>query len=77
MQIIFRFDNNYGISVVCHSFSYGRENGLFELAIIRFNSEDNKDWDIDYSTPITKDVLGDQSKEDVFSVIEQVISINK
>ncbi len=77
MQITFRFDNNYGLSVVCHSFSYGNSNGEFEIAIIIFNSEDNKDWDICYYTNITDDVLGYQTKDDVISIIERVILIKK
>lgn len=75
MQLVFRFDNNYGLSIVCHSFSYGRENNSFEIAVIKFNSEDNKNWDIDYSTSITNDVLGYQSKEDVINIIEQTIKL--
>ena len=74
MQVMFRFPNNYGLSIVCHSFSYGRDDNKFEVAIIRFNSEDDKDWDITYSTSITNNVLAYQSKDDVLNVIEQTIS---
>jgi hypothetical protein len=58
MQIVFRFDNNYGLSIACHSFSYGRDDNKFEVAVIKFNSDDDKDWDINYSTSITQDVYG-------------------
>jgi hypothetical protein len=73
MQLLFRFDNNYGVSVVSHSFSYGNNQEKFEIAIIKFNSEDDDNFELTYDTHITNDVLGYQSKEDVISVIEKVI----
>ena len=71
MQLLFRFDNNFGLSVVCHSFSYGRHDDKFEIAVIKFDSDDI--WDITYNTPITNDLLGCQSKEDVFDIIEKTM----
>lgn len=52
-QIVYRFPNGYGASVVNHSFSYGTE-----LAVIKFKSADNDNFDLVYDTPITSDVLG-------------------
>jgi hypothetical protein len=75
MQIVFRFDNNYGLSVVSHSFSYGNKQEKFEIAIIKFNSEDDDDWNITYDTPITDDVLGYQSKGDTLDVIRKTIEL--
>ena len=71
MQLLFRFDNNFGLSVICHSFSYGNKEETFEVAVIKFSS--NGTWNLTYDTPITDDVLGYQSKEDVISLIEKVI----
>jgi hypothetical protein len=73
MQLMFRFPNNYGLSIVCHSFSYGNDDAKFEIAVLKFNSDNNKDWNLTYTTDITNDVLGYQSKEDVFSIIDRVI----
>jgi hypothetical protein len=73
MQLLFRFDNNYGVSLVSNSFSYGNKQEKFEIAIIKFNSEDGDNFELTYDTHITNDVLGYQSKEDVISVIEKVI----
>lgn len=75
MQVLFRFPNNFGISLVCHSFSYGNSNDEFEIAIINYNSEENDDWDICYTTELTQDVLGYQSKEDVIDVIQETIAL--
>lgn len=71
MQLVFKFDNYYGLSIVSHSFSYGNDDKLFEVAVIKFKSDDT--WNITYDTDITNDVLGYQSKEDVLSLIERVI----
>ena len=73
MQLMFRFPNNYGLSIVSHSFSYGNDNDEFEIAVLKFHSDDNKHWNLVYDTDITDDVLGYQSKEDVFSIIDRVI----
>ncbi|MFY8248270.1 MAG: hypothetical protein ACOVJ5_01055 [Gloeomargaritales cyanobacterium] len=75
MQIVFRFDNNYGLSVVSHSFSYGNKQEKFEIAIIKFNSEDDDDWNITYDTLITDDVLGYQSKGDTLDVIRKTMEL--
>jgi hypothetical protein len=56
IQKIYKFDNNYGASVVNHSGSYGSDRGLWELAVLFFESDD--DWDLCYTTPITNDVMG-------------------
>ena len=62
------FPNGYGCSIVKHDFSYGHENDLWELAV---TTEDG----LCYDTPITDDVLGylsDQEVEDIVDKIEQL-----
>ena len=51
-QTFYRFPNGYGASVVHGEFTYG-----LEVAVIKW-SEDDDTWDIDYSTPVTSDVVG-------------------
>lgn len=55
-QIIYKFDNGYGASVVRHRYSYGGDNGLWELAVIKFIDDTN--WNLTYDTPVTGDVIG-------------------
>lgn len=64
-QVVHRFDNNYGASVINHSFSYGHERGLFELAVLKFDGDGVGDYHLDYDTPITDDVIGHLTEEDV------------
>ena len=73
MQVVFQFDNGYGLSVVSHSFSYGHEDELFEIGILKFHPDGT--YELTYETPITGDILGHQSKEDLINVIEQAINL--
>jgi hypothetical protein len=59
------FDNGYGASVVSHSFSYGGALGLYEIAVLRGD-------DLVYDTPITSDVVGFLSEDDVTEVLKQI-----
>lgn len=73
IQKLYRFPNNRGASVVQHSFSYGnREENQWELAVIKFGSKSNSDWDLDYDTEITSNVLGHLSDDDVDHYLRQI-----
>jgi hypothetical protein len=69
-QYLHKFDNNYGASVVRHDFSYGGNDGLWELAVIKY--EDNGSWNLTYDTPITDDVLGYLTEEEIDEILEQI-----
>jgi hypothetical protein len=58
-QCIVQFPNGYGASVVQGEHTYGGKDGLYEIAVF------GKDGHISYSTPITDDVLGYLSEEEV------------
>jgi len=60
------FDNGFGVSVVSHSYSYGGRDGLYEIAVL--DSDDN----LTYDTPVTNDVIGYLTEEDVTDVMKQV-----
>jgi len=75
IQKVYRFPNGYGASVVRHSFSYGGEDGFWELAVVQFTSEDILDFQLTYATPITNDVLGWLDEDEVderLTAIEQL-----
>lgn len=71
-QRVFRFENGYGASVVCHSFSYGGPQGLYELGVIKWDGED---WHLTYETPITDDVIGYLSTIDVDNLLSQIAAL--
>ena len=50
-QRVLRFDNGFGLSIVCNQMSYGHENGLFEVALIKGN-------DLVYNDTHFQDVVG-------------------
>lgn len=63
-QWLFAFPNGYGASVI--NDGYGRREGLLELAVL------NADGHIAYCTPITNDVLGWLTPDDVARVLDQI-----
>ena len=71
VQYLFRFENNYGASVVKHSYSYGNEEDLWELAVIIFDPE-NDSWYLTYTTDITEDVEGCLTDEDVRNLLQRI-----
>jgi hypothetical protein len=70
IQAIVKFENNYGASVIKHEYSYGGKQGLYELAVIKYDESDN--WDICYDTPITDDVLGYLTEDNVTDYLTQI-----
>jgi hypothetical protein len=60
------FDNGYNASVIRTKGSYGGEAGLYELAIL------DSTGDMVYDTPITDDVLGHLTEDDVTKALKQI-----
>jgi hypothetical protein len=67
----FYFPNKYGASVVRHAGSYGASAGLFELAVMQYDSVESK-WKLTYDTPITNDVIGWLTIEEVNGLLDQI-----
>lgn len=74
IQYVAKFDNNRGASIVQHDFSYGNRQGLWELAVTKYKSE--TEWSIDYSTPITDDVMGFLSEDEVNNVLLKISQLD-
>lgn len=70
IQKIYRFENNYGASVVQHDFSYGNELDLWELGVLEFNN--NETYNLNYNTEITDDVLGQLSWDQVEELLKKI-----
>lgn len=75
-QYIVRFTNGYGASVVrALGVTYGAEEGLWELAVVTFTGNDLWQFSLTYETPITNDVLGYLTPEEVKGYLRQVAAL--
>ena len=63
------FPNGRGVSIIRNRGSYGNVQGLFEVAVLDASGE------LDYSTPVTGDVLGWQTVAEVLDVMKQVADL--
>lgn len=70
VQKLYRFANNYGASVVKGEHTYGGDEGLWELAVIKFKTDG--DFVLDYSTPITEDVEGHLTDDAVEKLLDKI-----
>lgn len=96
VQMIHRFDNGYGASVVRFKVpsydyspesmivnmvspggSYGADEGLWELGVVKFTGPEVDDFELDYTTHITDDVLGYLTDEDVENTLAQIAALPK
>ena len=74
----FYFENGYGASVIKRYGSYGYGKDLFELAVLKYHSEDEEgygiggDWSLCYDTPITNDVVGYLTNDEVLELLERI-----
>jgi hypothetical protein len=66
------FDNGYGVSVVCGTGTYGGGEGLYELGVIIGNP---KSYTLTYATPVTDDVLGYLTEQDVTDTMAKVAAL--
>ena len=69
-QCIVQYPNGYGASIVQGPHTYGGPNGLYELAVFGKNGE------ITYDTPITNDVLGHLSEEEVEKILTNIKNLD-
>jgi hypothetical protein len=72
VQKVYRFENGYGASVVQSPHSYGGDEGLWELGVVRFTGERFK---LTYDTPITSDVLGHLHESDVEEYLDAIAAL--
>lgn len=63
------FPNGRGVSIIRNQWSHGGKMGLFEVAVIDHNG------DLDFSTPVTDDVVGWQTVTDVVLIMKAVAEL--
>lgn len=65
----FTFDNGRGASVIRFHGSHGGDAGLYELAVL------DSAGSLDYTTPITSDVIGWLTEGEVTSLLRQIADL--
>lgn len=73
-QKVFRFENNYGASVLHGGTSYSSEK-TFELAVIRFDGEGDNEFELVCNTPITSDVIAYAPEEEIQEILNKISSL--
>lgn len=68
-QTLYKFENDWGASIIYHKGSYGYEQGLVELGVVRWFG--NKHM-LAYDTYPTNDVLGDLTQEQAKLILEKI-----
>jgi len=71
-QKLYKFPNGYGASVVQFMGSYGYDEGKWELGVVKWNDDNFK---LTYDTPITDDVLGFLTWQDVEKHLAEIKSL--
>lgn len=65
------FPNHHGISVIRGPYSYGGKEGLYEIAVLIMTPEMEYS-EICYDTPVTNDVEGNLTPEEVTNYMKQI-----
>jgi hypothetical protein len=65
VQVLVKFPNGYGASIINHQFSYG-----VELAVLHENNDK-----LCYATPVTDDVIGHLDEERLLTVLRQIAAL--
>jgi hypothetical protein len=68
------FSNGYGVSVLIGGHGYDEGSTPYELAVLEGNVDN---WDLCYSTPITDDVLGYLTPEEVTDYMIEVQKLER
>lgn len=61
------FDNGYGVSIIRGPHSYGYDEGLFELAVLK-KANGEKVHKLCYDTVITPDVIGSLTEDEACDI---------
>jgi hypothetical protein len=73
-QALIFFANGYGVSVLIGGHCYGDGSTPYELAVLKGNAEK---FDLCYDTPITNDVLGYLTPEEVTDYMIEVQKLER
>ena len=56
-HMVYRFDNNYGVSIAHTGYDEAIDSYLYEVALVRFENEANDSWELHYGTNLAPDCV--------------------
>ena len=71
-QMIVKFDNGFGASIINNIYSHTRNENEFELAVIEKTGPERNDWQLCYTTYITDDVIGYLPEKEVIEILYKI-----
>lgn len=74
-QEVYKYENGFGASVIRGPYTYGGEEGLWEVAVL--NNFQGQKYHLCFSTKITDDVLGYLTREQVEEVLKRIEMLPK
>jgi hypothetical protein len=69
-----RFKNGYGASIISGGMAYGSNEGLLEIAVIRYLG-DGDEFELCYDTEVTSDVIGHLTRDDARRILDQIAAL--
>ena len=75
-QVVVKFPNNFGASIIRGDYTYGGSKGLYEIGVIIFDKS-GEDFSLTYTTSITDDVLGYLTEEEVLNTLEKIFALKE
>ena len=76
VQCLFRYANGFGASVIRSPYSYGGEEGLFEVAVIKFSGESDTDYTVTPKNELLDDPQGWVTPEQVDDLLLQIAELD-
>jgi hypothetical protein len=73
-RAVLRFPNGYGASIIRRPGSYGADQGLYEMAVVKFHG---LKYELCYDTPIADDVIGWMGPDEIRDYLERIIKLPK
>lgn len=75
-QLVYRFPNNYGASVVRGPNTHGGPQGLWELAVIRFYGSAFYEFEVDFTTGVTNRVIGNLAEDEIDHLLTAISALS-
>lgn len=73
-QIVFRFPNGYGASLINGWGTYSSA-GTGELGVAKWHGPGDDDWDLNYDTPVTSDVISGVDLPELIRLLTRIAKL--